>query len=157
MRPVVESEEELVYPLASVAELIWAQGGFCPEILLSSPERSGDEAVFSFSNESLSGVVVTFGYAFETIGQDPDTLSDLAMSALARSELQHIVLQFTARYGAPSLFNDTAMRSGKLNIHGCALFASEDGGAMHVMFGHDGAALAGVLRYRAPMGQRTGF
>lgn len=157
LRTAAEAEHALVYPLASVAELIWAQGGFCPAAFLSAPERLGDEIVLNFANEGLQSVFLRFGYSFESIGQDTDTLSDQAMSAHAKSELQQMILELAVRYGAPSLFTDTPMRDGTLHVHGCALFALDDGGAIQIKFGHDGAALAGTVRYQAPAVAKAGF
>ena len=148
----------LIYNLSAVAEVICAQGGFCPAAFFSSPERSGDEVEFSFNDDRLSAVIVRFGYPFSIIGQDPDNLSDQAMTTLSRAEMQRLIFELSAKYGPPSVFTETPKRSGMIHVQGSAQFLARDDSVIFVMFGHDGgSALVGELLYQPSIRASGGF
>lgn len=156
--PGREIENVIGYPLGSIAERIWMQGGFCPAVLLAGPERIDDEVIFDFQNDKLSAVCIRFGYAFDVLGHDPDTLSEQAMSSYASAEFHKLVLEFAVRYGAPSHLSERVNRVKGLHGQGMALFGPKDGSIVQIIFGHDaGAALVGEIRYKAFLPQSTGF
>lgn len=156
--PAADAEHALCYPTSSVAERIWAQGGFCPAALLAGTERTGDEVVFDFNNDQLQAIVLRFGYTFDTIGQDPDTLSEQAMSTHASAQFHKLVLEFSTRYGAPSYLSERPGRAGVLHAHGTALFGRAENTIAQLVFGHDGgSSLLGEIRYRPYAPERVGF
>lgn len=158
LRPIADAEHALVYYLSSITDLIWAQGAFCPNVLTRDPDRPEDEVVFDFKNDRLGSVFVRFGYGFQHIGQDPDTLSEQAMSSFARAEFHDLVGELSARYGPPRSLSETQNRSKSLHVQGVALFATEDAGVVQLHFGHDGGgSLVGELKYRAQCEDRRGF
>lgn len=158
IKPTMSAQHALVYRLASVAEMIWAQGAFCPSVLTCDPERIGDELVFDFADDQLTAVVAQFGYGFQRIGQDPDTLSEHAMSSFARAEMHKLISVLATRYGLPVVLSENPNRSAVLHVQGTALFIGEAGSVIQLVFGHDGGTcLAGELRYRAPCPDRQGF
>lgn len=158
LSPAAEAEHALSYPLIELAERIWAEGGFCPGPFVCAPERNGDEVTFQFSDDRLNAVFMRFGYAFGHIGQDPDTLSELAMSNLARAELHKLIFEMSVKYGAPKFLHETQGRSGPIHVQGTALFDPEGHGLIQLLFGHDGgAALMGEIWYHARCTQLAGF
>ena len=151
-------EHALSYSLVELAERIWAQGGFCPAPLMSEPERNGDDVTFEFADDRLNAVYLRFGYSFGRIGQDPDTLSEQAMSAQARAEFHKLVFDLSVKYGAPAFLQETQGRAGVIHVQGTALFDSARNGLMQLMFGHDGgSALMGEMRYHARRSELSGF
>lgn len=127
-------------------------------MLLAGPERIGDEVMFDFANDCLQAVLVRFGYAFDAIGQDPDTLSEQAMSAHASAELHKLLIDFTTKYGAPTYFSEKQNRAGTIHAQGTALFGPIDGSMVQLIFGHDGgSSLLGEIRYRACTPKAAGF
>jgi hypothetical protein len=158
LTPVAEAEHAISYPLIELAERIWSQGGFCPGALMSTPERNGDEVTFAFVNDRLNSVFLRFGYGFGHIGQDPDTLSDQAMSARARAEFHKLVFELAVKYGPPAVMSDEHSRSGAIHVQGMALFDSPDAGLLQLTFGHDGgSALIGEIWYHARRPHVSGF
>lgn len=155
--PIEQTPHALVYRLGSVAERLWQEDAFCPTAICSAPEREGDEVVLNFLDGRLAAGFVRFGYGFEMIGQSSETLSDMAMAAFARTELQQLVLEISGRYGPPVLFTEAPMRTGKWQPVGAAMFDTGGGGLVHLLFGHDHGALAGELRYQGPIGGKDGF
>lgn len=157
LTPVEADPTTLIFPLAPVAERLVSAGAFCPTALNTGSERGGDMLILSFIEDALVAGLVRFGYAFETIGQASDTLSEMAMAAFARAELQLLVLEMAGRYGAPVLFTEAFMRREKWHPVGAALFEAEDGALVQVLFGHDGGALTGEIRHQGPVAGRGGF
>ncbi len=155
--PSEEREHVLIYPLGAVAEKLWNEGAFCPTAICSGPGRANDTVVLNFQNGQLAAGFVSFGYAYEMIGLKSENLSEQAMTAFARTELQQLIHELSARYGAPQLFTESNMRSGTMNPVGAALFHSPQSGSVHLMFGHDGAGFTGELRYQSPAGSEDGF
>lgn len=158
LTPALDAQHALAYPLATIAERIWAQGAFCPTVLLAGAERLGDEVTFDFANDRLHAILIRFGYAFDEIGQDPDTLSEQAMSAHASAEFHKLVLELSTRYGAPAYLSERPGRAGVLHAHGTAFFGPSDGTVAQLVFGHDGgSSLVGEIRSRAYAPERVGF
>ena len=146
-RPVADEERALVYRLASLVCTVSTAGGLFPSAMLSGSDRPGDEAVFGFSRDRLVSVQLGFSYGFGEIGQDPDALSEQAMSAFARAEMHRAVFEFASRYGPPALLSEVPNRRGRLHVQGTALFGTEVG-PVQLVFGHDGGSfLAGEVRY----------
>jgi len=100
---------------------------------------------------------VAFGYPFETVGQDPDRLSEQAMAAIARAEATQLLHEMAVRYGLPGLVTEGPMRDGSLHIVLAAHYVLPDGTAIALSFGHDVGALAGRLRYLAPAERSVGL
>lgn len=158
LNPAAATEDTLAFPLIELTDRIVAQGGFCPKAFLPDPGRNGDEIAFLFSGDQLGEIYLRFGYGFDRIGQDPDKLSDHAMSSQARAEFHKLIFELAMKYGAPAFLFETNGRSGSIHVQGSALFDSRENGLMHVMFGHDGgSALMGEVRYRARQPGLVGF
>lgn len=158
VRPKAETGTALTFHTDSVLEIVQASGGFLPSVLLTGSEHGEDEVTFSFSDDRLQSVTVCFGYGFAEIGQDPDALSDQAMSAFARAELHRSVFDFAARYGAPALLSELPNRHGRMHVQGTALFVAADSGQIQLLFGHDGGSnLVGEVRYREPVADPSGL
>ena len=158
LKPAAEAEHALTFSLIELAERIWSQGGFCPGALMSTPERMGDEVTFQFADDRLIAVFLRFGYGFGRIGQDPDTLSEQAMSALARAEFHKLVFELAVKYGVPDLLSSESSRSGAIHVQGVAMYSLADTGLLQLIFGHDGgSSLVGEIRYHARRPQAVGF
>lgn len=157
LTPVDEDPATLIFPLAPLVERTLSAGAFCPTALLNGSEREAGFLTLSFIEDALVAGLVRFGYAFETIGQASETLSEMAMAAFARAELQRLVLEMAGRYSAPVLFTEASMRKEKWYPVGSALFEAEDGALVQVIYGHDGGALTGEIRYQGPIAGGAGF
>lgn len=158
LTPGADAEHALAFPLSTVAERIWSHGGFCPGVFLSAPERIGDEVTFEFSRDQLNSIFVRFGYGFGQIGQDPDTLSEQAMTIYARAEFHKLVYELSVKYGSPDYISEHHGRSGAIHVQGIALFGSDRHGQMQLMFGHDGgSSLMGEISHHARRSEAIGF
>lgn len=155
--PAEDQAHVLIYPLGAVADRLWTEGAFCPTAVCSGPGRANDQVVLNFQNDQLAAGYVSFGYAFEMIGLKSEALSEQAMTAYARTELQQLVHEFSARYGPPALFTESTMRASGMTPVGAALFHTGDNGSLHVLFGFDGSGFAGELRYQSPAQGSDGF
>ena len=155
--PVEEHAHVLVYPLGAIADRLWSENAFCPTAIGSGAGRDGDQVVLNFLDDGLVAGFVRFGYSFEMIEQNSDTLSDQAMAAFARAELQQLVFEMSSRYGPPVLFTESPMRAGRWHPVGAAMFDAAEAGLVHVLFGHDHAGLTGELRYQAPIQSSDGI
>lgn len=158
IRPVSLTGQALAFRLEPVVEKLRAGGGFCPDALISGSDRADDEVVFAFSDDRLQMVRLCFGYGFGEIGQDPDSLSEQAMSAFARAEMHKVVFEFASRYGPPALLSEIPNRHGRMHVQGTAMFTMDDAGQIQLLFGHDGGSfLVGEVRYRMPVTDRSGL
>lgn len=158
LTPGADAEHALTFPLNTLAERIWSQGGFCPGVFLSSPERNGDEVTFEFARDRLHAVFLRFGYGFGQIGQDPDTLSEQAMTIYARAEFHKLIYELSVKYGSPDYVSEQQARAGAIHVQGIALFGSENHGQMQLMFGHDGgSALMGEIWHHSRKANTAGF
>lgn len=153
-----DDDSEIVFDLTSFTDAVWRQGGFCPSALTTGADHYGDEALFEFSEARLHAVRIRFGYGFSAVGQDPDTLSEQSMSAIARTELHKMVFELAARYGAPENLSETTGKLGRLHTQGMALFVDGNGAPIQLILGHDGgSSVIGQLRYHAPNPDLRGF
>ena len=157
LTPLEAHPHVLVYALDGIAETLWRENAFCPTAIGGAPAREEATLFLNYLDAGLVAAFVRFGYSFEVIGQSPDTLSDMAMAAIARAELQQLVFEMSSRHGAPVLFTESPMRSGKWHPVGAAMFDAGESGLIHLSFGHDGGGLIGELRYQARIGDRSGF
>jgi hypothetical protein len=155
--PAEEHQDALVYLLGAVVDRFCAEGSFCPTAVCSGVERTGDHVLLTFQNDQLAAALVSFGYAYETIGLKSEALSEQAMTAYARTELQRLIQEFSARYGPPALFTESNMRTGGMTPVGAALFEADGNGSLHVLFGFDGSGFTGELRYQSPARGGDGF
>ncbi len=158
LTPGADAEHALTFPLNTIAERVWSQGGFCPGVFLSSPERNGDEVTFEFAGDRLHAVFLRFGYGFGQIGQDPDTLSEQAMTTYARTEFHKLLYELSVKYGAPAYLSEHPGRSGPIHVQGIAMFGSDKHGQMQLVFGHDGgSSLMGEIWHHARKPDAAGF
>ena len=158
INPKAEAGTILTFHTDSILEIVQASGGLFPSALVSGTGRGEDEVIFVFSGDRLQSVTVCFSYGFAEIGQDPDALSDQAMSAFARAELHRSGFDFASRYGAPALLSEVPNRHGRMHVQGTALFTAADSGQIQLLFGHDGGSnLVGEVRYREPAADRSGL
>ena len=155
--PVEEHPHVLIYPMEEIADRLWKENAFCPTALCSGPGRDGDQVVLNFLDGMLVAGSIRFGYGFEMIGQSTETLSEQAMAAFARCELQQMIFEMSSRYGPPVLFTESHMRSGRWFPVGAAMFDAGKIGMVHVLFGHDGGMLIGELRYQSPITDTNGL
>ena len=152
----VEEPDRVIYPWSAISAQLVAQDGFVPTGLQGSDDRTQDELVFIFAGDGLAAINLNFGYGFERLGQDPDRLSDQAMAILARAEFAGLLHEMGARYGAPQILQEHPMRQGPLQAVGAAHYMRSDNTAIRLMFGHDGGALVGQMRYLAPASANIG-
>ena len=157
LSPIEEHAHVLVYALDGIAEALWRDNAFCPSAIGGAAAREDATVVLNYIESGLVAAFIRFGYGFETIGQSTDTLSDMAMAAIARAELQQLVFEISSRYGPPALFTESPMRSGKWHPVGAAIFDAKEHGMVHLSFGHDGSGLIGELRYQAPIADTSGL
>ena len=155
--PLEDHPHVLVYPLDSIADALWKENAFCPTAICSGPGREGDQLVLNYVDGGLVAGFLRFGYGFEIIGQSSDTLSDMAMAAFARAELQQLIFEMSSRYGPPVVFTESAMRSGNWHPVGAAMFDAGADGMVHLLFGHDHSGLMGELRYQMPVTDPSGI
>lgn len=154
-----EMDQAVTWPMEVLSARLFQEDAFLPTAMSAEPGSEGGkghEAVFSFVHDRLVAIYLSFGYAFEMIGQNPDTLSDQAMAAFARAEAALLIHEMNARYGLPGLTSEHAMRQGTMQIVLAAHYTLDDGTAVNLMFGHDAGALSGALRYLSPAEQMRG-
>lgn len=149
------SGNAMIWPLTAVTDRLAAEETAVPEAIAAS-DRDGDALRCRFKAKRLVGIEADFGYRFEAIGQNPDTLSDQAMAAIARSEWSKLLHQMSTRYGAPATLADTQARAGTFQIVGWALIVGQ-GTAIRVSFGHDVRGLAGEISYLPQVSSEAGF
>lgn len=157
LEPLEREAHVLSYRMGAVAGLLFDEGSFCPTALAVERDEETDRMVFSFIDGGLAGIFASFGYSFELIGLRSDTLGEQAMAAFARAELQQLVLEMSGKYGAPVQVTTVNMRSGKLHPVGSVMFDAGADGLIQILFGHDGGALAGEIRYQPPFSDRNGI
>ena len=150
LAPVAQSDEQIEWLLFDIAERLLSERAFLPTQMRSAPERDADRVLLSFEERGLISVRLSFGYGFDLIGQDPDTLSDLAMAAYARAEMTDLLTQMACRHGVPAHTQEAYSRSGNWHIVGSAIYMRPDGGVMGLRFGHDVVSLVGDLTSMAP-------
>lgn len=155
--PLHETPRQAVFALDGIVRRLTDMDAFCPSAVATEPDRPGSDLILDFADGALVAGTVRFGYSFEAIGQVSDTLGEQAMAAFARAELHQLILEMSGRHGAPLSFNLSYMRIAKRYPVGAALFNDGTGGLVQVLFGHDGGALFGELRYRGPIADRRGF
>ena len=153
--PPAEEGDALVWPLELIVSRLLSEGAFCPTAFMTL----NDTATFmcAVPDDQLVAVDVDFGYSFESTGHDPDTLSDLAMTAVSRTELHDLLQELAARYGAPQLFSDAPSRRGKWMGVANALYVCPDGTSVGLRLGFDHAGIVGRLRYLCPTTEVSGF
>lgn len=155
LAPVEQADDLLVWSLPDLVDRLYAEGAFCPSVFRAAgPE---DNVCLHFSGDALLVVDVRFRYPFETIGEDPDTLSDAAMAAVSRSELLALLQQFAAKYGAPHHFSEQPSRRGKVIGVSSLFYVLPDGSTISLWFGHDHAGPVGEMRYMCPSYDQAGF
>lgn len=155
--PVVRTEVEVEWLLFDIAARLVLEKAFLPSAMISAPDRDMDRVTLSFQDGGLVSARLTFGYGFDTIGQDPDTLSDLAMSAFARAEWAALLTEMACRHGAPSHFQEASARLGAWHLVGSALFMRPDRTPLTLRFGHHVSGLVGDLIALSPSMSETGI
>lgn len=157
LTPLERETHVISYRMGAVAGLLFDEGSFCPTAMAVERDDENDRIVFNFIDGGLAAIFASFGYSFEMIGLRSETLGEQAMAAFARAELQQLVLEMSGKYGAPVQITTATMRSGKLHPVGAVLFDAGTDGLIQVLFGHDGGALAGEIRYQPPFSDRNGI
>lgn len=159
MDPSADTENALIWPTDVLSDRLFTEDAFLPTAMSTGPGPSGKkghEAVFNFIDDKLVAICIGFGFPFEMIGQNPDTLGDQAMAAFARAEMALLLHEMAARYGLPGLITEGHMRQGRTHLVMAAHYVLDDGTPISVSFGHDGGALVGELRYLSPAEQTRG-
>lgn len=154
--PVVQTDGQIEWLLFDVAQSLLEERAFLPTQMQSAPERDVDRVSLGFEGGGLVSARLNFGYGFDTIGQDSDTLSDMAMAAFARAQFADLLAQMACGYGAPAHNLEAHARLGNWHIIGSALYIRPDGSPMSLRFGHDVMNLVGDLTVMAPSQSKTG-
>lgn len=141
--------------LDALVDRLALEGTSVPDAI-GATDRSGDLLTARFVDQKLVSLDACFGYRFESIGQNPDALSDQAMAAIARSEWGLFAQQLSTRYGAPAALSDGPARAGAHQITAWALFVTETT-VLRAVFGHDVRGLAGHLSYLPTHDDSRGF
>ncbi|MEM7059367.1 MAG: hypothetical protein AAF557_17420 [Pseudomonadota bacterium] len=155
--PVVRTADDLEWLLFDIAARLMLEKAFLPTAMVSAADRDMDRVTLSFVAGALVTVRISFGYGFYTIGQDPDTLSDLAMAAFARAEWADLLTEMACHHGAPAHSMEAPARAGAWHLVGSALFVRSDGAPLGLRFGHDATGLVGDLKCIAPSASETGI
>ena len=155
--PVAQSEHEVEWLLFDIAARLVAEQAFLPTMMDSAPDRDGDRVSMMFVDGALVSTRITYGYGFDGIGQDSDTLSNQAMAAFARAEWADLLRQMASRYGAPEMYLEGPARMGTWYLVGSALYIRPDGSPMSLRFGHDAMGLVGYLTASAPSASTMGL
>ena len=157
LSPYDQTEDRLTWFLFDIAERLRGEGAFLPSAMFSTPERELDTVVLSYQDECLAASCIRFGYGFQSIGHDPDVLSDLAMTAIARAEWVELLIQMAARYGAPDTLLEAPARAGAWHLTGFALYMRPDGTPLGLKLGHDINGIVGELTALAPVQSGQGI
>lgn len=155
--PLSQNEHEVEWRLFDIATRLVSEQAFLPTMMDSAPDRDGDRVSMIFVGGAFVSMRITYGYGFDGIGQDPDTLSNQAMAAFARAEWADLLRQMASRYGAPSTYLEGPARMGTWYLIGCALYVRPDGSPVSLRFGHDALGLVGDLTANAPSVSETGL
>lgn len=155
--PVFQDEDALEWLLFDIAARLTSENAFLPSPMTSAADRDMDRITLSFQKGALVSARLTFGYGFDSLGQDPDTLSDMAMAAFARAEWASLLTEMACRHGAPVHALDAQARRATWQLVGSALYLRADGAPMTVRFGHDATGLVGDLTCLAPSRSETGL
>lgn len=155
--PVAHTKDDLEWLTFDIAARLVSEKAFLPSAMASAPDRDKDRVTLSFQGGALVSIRLTFGYAFTAIGQDPDTLSDMAMAAIARAEWAALLGQMACRYGAPAYGLDAPARFGTWSFVGSVFYMSPAGAPTTLRFGHDATGLVGDLTTLAPSLSDTGI
>lgn len=155
--PLHGSAEEAVFSLDTLVGGLVARAAFCPSLFVDLGDACDGRLHLAFAGRGLIAGELRFRHSFEAIGKSADGLSDMAMAAYVRAELQQLIFEFTARYGPPVHISEHPMRWDNVQPVGTALFRNAQGDTMQVMLGHDGSGVTGWLRYLPPATGEAGF
>lgn len=145
--PLEQNAEQMAFGLDAVVARISAIGAFCPSLFLRLGDACEGRLHLGFREGVLSGADLRFRFPFEAIGKPSDGLSDLAMAAFARVELQDMLFEFIARYGPPAHSCEGTMRWELAHPVGITVFHLGPEGCVQLRMGHDGGGVVGALRY----------
>lgn len=155
--PLERGGEQMVFELGAVASRVRSAGSFCPSLFLRLGDACEGRLHLGFPDGTLSGADLRFRFPFEAVGKSSDGLSDLAMAAFARVELQDMLFEFIARYGPPAHSCEAPMRWELAYPVGMTVFHLGPEGSVQVRMGHDGGGVVGALRYLPPIPPGDGF
>lgn len=157
VHPLDTSPAQQIFALDSIVVALQSRGDFCPSLFIELDERCEGRLHLAYQRGGLVAGDLLFRHSFDAIGKPADGLSDMAMAAYARHELQTLLFEFTARYGPPVHTSEEAMRWENAHPVGAALFRSSGDDTIQVVLGHDGTGVAGSIRYLPPVPGDAGF
>lgn len=147
LAPVDRDDAQVAVALDQLVGRLIANHAFCPSLFIRLGDTCEGRLHLAFDQSGLAGGELRFRYPFEAIGKSSDGLSDQAMASYARHELQGVIFEFVARYGAPLHSADGPMRWDLAHPVGVAVFAGHYDDVVQLVMGHDGAGVIGAIRY----------
>lgn len=157
LMPMDHADGQVVVALDALVGRLTELGAFCPSLFIRLGEACEGRLHLGFVNGGLAGGDLRFRFAFEAIGKPADGLSDQAMAAYARTEMQAVIFEFIARYGPPVHTTESFMRWENAYPVGITVFQTNRGDSVHLLMGHDGGGVIGALRYLPPISPDNGF
>lgn len=155
--PVDRADGQLVVALDELVARVSERRAFCPSMFLRLGDACEGRLHLGFVDGGLAGGDLRFRFPFEAIGKSADGLSDQAMAAFARTEMQGLLHEFIARYGPPVHSTESFMRWEHAHPVAIVVFQATDGETLQVLMGHDGGGVIGALRYLPPIAPDDGF
>ena len=157
LAPLERTGEVVSLGLGDVTARLAAQQLFCPSLFLRLGDACEGRLHLIFAEGELAGCDLRFRFPFEAIGKPSDGLSDQAMAAFARVELENLLFDLIARYGAPVHSCTGFMRWDHAYPVGMVVFRLPTGTCLQVMMGHDGGGVVGTFRYLPPVASDAGL
>lgn len=157
LMPLDQDEGQVAVALDSLVDRLRERGAFCPGLFLRLGVACEGRLHLGFVDGGLAGGDLRFRFPFDALGKPSDTLSDQAMAAYARTEMQGLIHDFIARYGPPVHVSESFMRWENAYPVGVTVFRTSTGDSVQVLMGHDGDGVIGALRYLPPIAHDDGF
>ena len=157
LMPLDHDNDQVVVALDALIGRLSELGAFCPSLFLRLGGDCEGRLHLGFVDGRLAGGDLRFRYPFEAIGKSADGLSDQAMAAYARTEMQSVIFEFIARYGPPVHASESFMRWDHAYPVGIVVFRNAEQDSIQLVMGHDGAGVIGALRYLPPIAPDGGF
>ncbi|MFK7944297.1 MAG: hypothetical protein AB8B85_15475 [Paracoccaceae bacterium] len=157
LQPLDQDHEQVVVGLDSLVARLIDRQAFCPSLFIRLGDACNGKLHLSFVEDGLAGADLRFRFEFEALGKPTDGLSDQAMAAFARVEMQSVIYEFITRYGPPVHTTESYMRWENAHPVGITVFRTVDADSIQLLMGHDGSGVIGAVRYLPPMSGGGGF
>ena len=155
--PLDHTDGQVIVALDTLVNRLRETEAFCPSLFLRLGDACEGRLHMGFVDGGLAGGDLRFRFPFEAIGKPADGLSDQAMAAFARTEMQSTIFEFIARYGPPVHATESFMRWENTYPVGVTVFRSAEGDCIQLLMGHDGGGVIGALRYLPAIAPDYGF